>query len=78
MVKYTYDAWGNPLTITDGSGVNVANNSSHIANINPFRYKGYYFDSDIGFYYLNSRYYDPYVGRFINADTYYDNRIMEW
>ena len=78
MVKYTYDAWGNPLSITDGSGNSVANNPSHIANINPFRYKGYYYDSDIGFYYLNSRYYDHYVGRFINADTYYDNRIMEW
>ncbi len=68
VVKYTYDAWGNPLSITDGSGNSVANNPSHIANINPFRYKGYYYDSDIGFYYLNSRYYDPYVGRFINAD----------
>ena len=37
---------------------------------NPFRYRGYYYDTETGFYYLNSRYYDPEVGRFINADGY--------
>jgi len=37
---------------------------------NPFRYRGYYYDIETGFYYLNSRYYDPAVGRFINADSY--------
>ena len=68
MVKYSYDAWGNPLTITDGSGNDVSSNSSHIANLNPFRYKGYYYDQETRFYYLQSRYYDPYIGRFINAD----------
>ena len=35
---------------------------------NPFRYRGYYFDSETGLYYLNSRYYDPQTGRFLNAD----------
>ena len=39
-----------------------------IATINPFRYRGYYFDKEIGMYYLQSRYYDPAVGRFVNAD----------
>ncbi|MGN1213139.1 MAG: RHS repeat-associated core domain-containing protein [Christensenellales bacterium] len=39
-----------------------------ISNINPFRYRGYYFDIETGFYYLNSRYYDPSICRFINAD----------
>jgi RHS repeat-associated protein len=39
-----------------------------VGNINPFRYRGYYFDVETGFYYLNSRYYDPETGRFINAD----------
>ena len=53
---YTYDDWGNILSYTgDGS-------------YNPFRYRGYYYDSETGFYYLNSRYYDPETGRFLNAD----------
>ena len=42
--------------------------ASHIANVNPIRYRGYYYDVETGFYYLQSRYYDPEVGRFINAD----------
>ena len=40
------------------------------AQFNPFRYRGYYYDADFGFYYLNSRYYDPYNGRFISSDNY--------
>ena len=46
----------------------LAYNTITLANINPFRYRGYYYDVEIGFYYLNSRYYDPSVCRFINAD----------
>ena len=68
VAKYTYDAWGDPIDITDGSGVNVYSNSSHIANINPFRYKGYYYDRESKLYYLQSRYYDPEVGRWINPE----------
>ena len=68
LARYTYDAWGKPLTITDGAGNDVSGNASHIANINPFRYRGYYYDKESGLYYLQSRYYDPVVGRFINAD----------
>ena len=37
---------------------------------NPFMYRGYYYDHDLGMYYLNSRYYDQNIGRFINADSY--------
>ena len=48
---------------------NINNNYIYIANLNPFRYRGYYFDTDTGLYYLNSRYYDPELGRFINADA---------
>ena len=70
VARYTYDSWGNPVSITDGNGNNVASDSSHIANINPFRYRGYYFDTETGLYYLISRYYDANVGRFINADGY--------
>ena len=44
-------------------------NNNHIGNINPLRYRGYYYDTETGFYYLNSRYYDPETGRFINIDN---------
>ena len=65
LVSYTYDAWGNIETYThDVSGTNFN------ATYNPFRYRGYYYDSELGFYYLNSRYYDPETGRFISEDGY--------
>ena len=57
--SYEYDLWGN---ITSGG-------SSGIAKENPFRFRGYYYDSETGFYYLQSRYYDPEICRFINADN---------
>jgi len=69
IARYRYDAWGVPIAITDGNGNDVSNNPSHIANINPIRYRGYYYDVETGFYYLQTRYYDPTVGRFINADA---------
>ncbi len=65
---YTYDTWGNVLAVTDAGG-NVIADPGHIGNLNPVRYRGYYYDSETGLYYLKSRYYDPQVGRFINADT---------
>ncbi len=66
--KYTYDPWGK-VTVQSSNG--TANTSSaFIGNINPLRYRGYYYDTDTGLYYLQSRYYDPAIGRFINADTY--------
>ena len=68
--KYSYDAWGTPIAITDGAGNDVSGNAAHIANINPFRYRGYFYDVETGLYYLQSRYYDPQVGRFVNADGY--------
>ena len=61
VVKYTYDAWGKVLSVEDSTETNIG-------TINPLRYRGYYYDSDLGFYYLRSRYYDPTVGRFLNAD----------
>ena len=63
VVHYDYNAWGETVNITFEAGYN------HIVQINPFRYRGYYFDSESGFYYLNSRYYDPQVKRFISADS---------
>ena len=68
IATYTYDAWGNITSITDGNAVDISSNQSHIANINPMRYRGYYLDSETNYYYLQSRYYNPELCRFINAD----------
>ena len=57
--SYEYDAWGDILS-----------SSGSKAEINPLRYRGYYYDTETGFYYLQSRYYDPVTHRFINADSY--------
>ena len=57
--QYAYDAWGNIIAIT-----------GTLAELNPLRYRGYVYDQETGFYYLNSRYYDPAVMRFISADNY--------
>lgn len=62
VVHYVYDAYGQ---ITD---IDITAGYSTIANANPYRYRGYRYDSEISMYYLNSRYYNPEVGRFINAD----------
>ena len=56
--EYEYDAWGNLLNDSE----------SEVLLANPFRYRGYYYDTSIGLYYLNSRYYDPETGRFLNED----------
>lgn len=61
VAKYDYDAWG-VCTITEDIS------DCSIATVNPYRYRGYYFDNEIGMYYLQSRYYDARVGRFINGD----------
>ncbi len=58
--EYVYDAWGNPVVTVDIDG---------IGTLNPFRYRGYYYDTETELYYLNSRYYDPRTCRFISADT---------
>lgn len=62
VVQYTYDAWGNFKKT-----IYVDCTASHC---NPFVYKGYFFDSEIGWYYLKSRYYDPKIRRFISADSF--------
>ena len=59
VAAYTYDPYGKILSATGA-----------MAEINPLRYRGYYYDSETGFYYLQSRYYDPNTCRFINADGY--------
>ena len=63
---YEYDAYGNVTVKSTNGQVNTS--ESHIANINPIRYRGYVYDTETGFYYLQSRYYDPTTCRFVNAD----------
>jgi len=65
---YTYDAWGN-FTITLTEDITPADETV-VNTYNPFRYRGYYYDVETGLYYLQSRYYNPNWGRFINADAY--------
>jgi len=61
VVEYSYDAWGKVISTTGSM-------ASTLGQYNPFRYRSYYYDTETGFYYLQSRYYDPTVGRFLNAD----------
>ena len=58
VATYTYDAWGKPLT-----------SSGDLADVNPLRYRGYYYDAETGLYYVSTRYYDPEICRFINPDN---------
>ena len=62
---YEYDAWGRILTINSASSMEYS-----ALTYNPLRYRGYIYDNETGFYYLQSRYYDPSIRRFINADSY--------
>lgn len=60
VIKYSCDAWGNYKI---DSATNMA-----LANLNPFRYRSYYFDTETGLYFLKTRYYDPEIGRFMTID----------
>ena len=62
IVSYAYDSYGNILSIVDNSGIDLG-------TINPFRFRSYYYDNETGLYYLSSRYYNPVLRRFINADN---------
>ena len=62
MVKYSYDAWGENVTITGTM-------ASTLGQYNPFRYKGYYYDSEFNMYYCHSRYYMPRWCRWLNVDN---------
>jgi RHS repeat-associated protein len=66
VVRYTYDTWGKLLNMwyTPNTG-----NHWNLGYLNPFRYRGYVYDEQTGWYYCQSRYYDPEVGRFISADA---------
>ena len=61
VVRYQYNSWGKVTSTQDTSGVSLA-------TLNSFRYRKYVYDPETGLYCLGSRYYDPEVGRFVNAD----------
>ena len=76
IIKIWYcDEWENPISTGESS-------DSEVGEINPFRYKSYYYDSETRLYYLRSRSYDPVVGRFLNADGLYylglTNTALSW
>lgn len=72
IATYTYDEWGKLLSIipTDNENEDNAEAQLSIAEINPLRYRGYYYDSESGMYYLQTRYYNPELCRFISADSF--------
>ena len=65
LLTYTYNAWGEITNTTYLNGSRTTNVTE-----NPFRYRGYYYDKDLGMYYLQTRYYDAELCRFISADGY--------
>ncbi len=70
MASYVYDAWGNHR-IYNTAGLDITENieyTNHVGRVNPFRYRGYFYDNRMGLYYLKSRYYDPVFRRFVSAD----------
>ena len=69
VARYSYDAWGVCTVVSDTS-------DCAIATVNPYRYRGYYYDNEIGMYYLQSRYYDPAVGRFVNGDEPFIGSVL--
>ena len=66
VVKYVYDAWGNHKVLDAAGTENTSDD--FIGNINPIRYRGYYYDTETNLYYLINRYYDSETGRFISPD----------
>ncbi|QVK17039.1 RHS repeat-associated core domain-containing protein [Mycoplasmatota bacterium] len=70
VVEYSYDAWGNIISTKEYNADGTEKTELDIAKINPYRYRGYRYDEETGYYYLNSRYYNPELGRFVNADGF--------
>ena len=66
VARYLYDAWGK-VSVVDNNG-SLISDVKHIGNLNPFRYRGYYYDTETGLYFLKTRYYDPAIGRFMTID----------
>lgn len=62
MVQYKYDAWGKPISKTGSM-------AGTLGTVQPFRYRGYVYDEETNFYYLNQRYYSFLIGRFMSPDS---------
>lgn len=69
IAKYNYDSWGKTIDILDSNNNDISSNLNHIANINPYRFKSYYYDVETKLYYLGTRYYNPEWKRFISPDS---------
>lgn len=68
VARYIYDAWGNHKVLNPDGTENTS--TTFIGNINPIRYRSYYYDTDLEMYWLTTRYYDPETGRFISPDDW--------
>lgn len=68
IITYEYDSWGKLISIKDEQGNDITNDTNSIGYKNPYRYRGYRYDNETDLYYLQSRYYEPEIGRFISAD----------
>ena len=71
VCEYKYDAWGKPLSVTGTM-------AQTIGALNPFRYRGYIWDEDMESYYLRSRYYDPELCRFLQADILLTSNVFAY
>ena len=74
VARYENDAWGNCKVLNPNGTENTDPNFA--GNVNPIRYRSYYYDADIGLYYLQTRYYDPETGRFINLTVVYAKKSI--
>ena len=76
VARYVYDAWGNHVIL--GADNQPIADHNHIGSLNPYRYRSYLYDRETGLYWLNTRFYDPSVGRFISADhvSYLDPKTV--
>ncbi|MCL2859132.1 MAG: RHS repeat-associated core domain-containing protein [Oscillospiraceae bacterium] len=71
MVNYEYDSWGVTTAIKDENG-NIITDTNNIGYLNLMRYRSYHLDQETGLYYLQSRYYNPDWGRYLNSDSLVD------
>ena len=71
VIRYEYDAWGN---ISNTTGNIILGNGKPLQEENPFRYVGYQYDNNTGYYFLNARYYDSKTGRFMSLDPYKEHK----
>ena len=73
--SYTYNSWAG-ISVVGPNGTPSLTDHTNPANINPFRYRGYYYDAENQLYWLQSRFYDPSTGRFLNADSLLDKNSL--